>query len=40
MGVQLGGKVICAGLPGCSCGAETAGQQREAVTMLPDDEAQ
>jgi len=31
MGVQLGGKVIWAGLRGCGCGAGTAGQQREAV---------
>jgi hypothetical protein len=35
MGVQLGGKVIWAGLRGCGCGAGTAGQQREAVTVLP-----
>ena len=35
MGVQLGGKVIWAGLRGCGCGAGTAGQQREDVTMLP-----
>jgi len=35
MGVQLGGKVIWAGLRGCGCGAGTAGQQREAVTALP-----
>jgi len=35
MGVQLGGKVIRAGLRGCGCGALTAGQQREAVTVLP-----
>ena len=34
MGVQLGGKVIWAGLRGCGCGAGTAGQQREAVTVL------
>ena len=32
MGVQLGGKVIWAGLRDCGCGAGTAGQQREAVT--------
>ncbi len=35
VGVQLGGKVIWAGLRGCGCGAGTAGQQREAVTVLP-----
>jgi len=35
MGVQLGGKVIWAGLRGCGCAAGTAGQQREAVTMPP-----
>jgi hypothetical protein len=35
MGVQLGGKVIWAGLLGCGCGAETGEQQREAVTVLP-----
>jgi hypothetical protein len=35
MGVQLGGKVIWADLRGYGCGAETAGQQREAVTVLP-----
>ena len=35
MGVQLGGKVIWAGLRGCGCGAGTGGQQREAVTVLP-----
>jgi hypothetical protein len=35
MGVQLGGKVIRAGLRGCGCGAGTAGQPREAVTVLP-----
>jgi hypothetical protein len=35
MGVQLGGKVIWAGLRGCGCSAGTAGQQREAVTVLP-----
>jgi hypothetical protein len=35
MGVQLGGKVIWAGLRGCGCGAGTAGRQREAVTVLP-----
>jgi hypothetical protein len=35
MGVQFGGKVIWAGLRGCGCGAGTAGQQREAVTVLP-----
>jgi len=35
MGVQLGGKVIWAGLRGYGCGAGTAGQQREAVTVLP-----
>ena len=35
MGVQLGGKVIWAGLRGCGCGAGTARQQREAVTVLP-----
>jgi hypothetical protein len=35
MGVQLGGKVIWAGLRGCGCGAGTAGQQREAVAVLP-----
>jgi hypothetical protein len=34
MGVQLGGKVIWAGLRGCGCGAGTAGQ-REDVTVLP-----
>ena len=35
MGVQLGGKVIWAGLLGCGCGAGTGEQQREAVTVLP-----
>jgi hypothetical protein len=37
MGVQLGGKVIWAGLlgGGSGCGAGTGEQQREAVTMLP-----
>ena len=35
MGVQLGGKVIWAGLQGCGCCAGTGGQQREAVTVLP-----
>jgi hypothetical protein len=35
MGVQLGGKVIWAGLPGCGCGAGTGEQQREDVTVLP-----
>jgi hypothetical protein len=35
MGVQLGGKVIWAGLRGCGCGAGTGEQQREAVTVLP-----
>jgi hypothetical protein len=35
MGVQLGGKVIWAGLLGCACGAGTGEQQREAVTVLP-----
>ena len=35
MGVQLGGKVIGAGLRGCGCGAGTGGQQRKAVTVLP-----
>jgi len=35
MGVQLGGKVIWAGLQGCGCGAGTGEQQREAVTVLP-----
>jgi hypothetical protein len=35
VGVQLGGKVIWAGLGGCGCGAGTAGQQREAVAVLP-----
>ena len=35
MGVQLGGKVIWAGLRGCGCGAGTGVQQREAVTVLP-----
>ncbi len=34
MGVQLGGKVIGAGLRGCGCGAGTGGQQREVVTVL------
>ncbi len=32
---QLGGNVIWVGLRGCGCGAGTAGQQREAVTVLP-----
>ena len=35
MGVQLGGKVIWAGLRGCASGAGTGEQQREAVTVLP-----
>lgn len=35
MGVQLGGKVIWAGLLGCGCGAGTGEQQREAVAVLP-----
>jgi len=35
MGVQLGCKVIWAGLRGCGCGAGTAWQQQEDVTMLP-----
>ncbi len=35
MGVQLGGKVIWAGLLGCGRGAGTGEQQREAVTVLP-----
>ena len=35
MGVQLGAKVIWAGLRGCGCDAGTGGQQREAVTVLP-----
>ena len=35
MGVQLGGKVIWAGLRGGGCGAGTSGQQREAVAVLP-----
>ena len=35
MGVQLGGKVIWAGLRGCGCSAGTAGQQREDVTVPP-----
>jgi hypothetical protein len=39
MGVQLGGEVIWAGSQGCGCGAGTSGQQREAVTGLPDDGA-
>jgi hypothetical protein len=34
MGVQLGGKVIWAGLRGRGCGAGTGEQQREAVTVL------
>ena len=34
MGVQLGGKVTCAGLRGCGCGARTGEQKREAVTVL------
>ena len=34
-GVQLGGKVIWAGLLGCGCGAGTGEQQREAVPVLP-----
>ena len=34
MGVQLGGKVIWAGLRGCGCGTGTAGQQQEDVTVL------
>jgi hypothetical protein len=32
-------RVIWAGLRGCGGGAGTGGQQREAVTVLPDDEA-
>ena len=35
MGVLLGGEVIGAGLRGCGCGAGTAGEQREAVTVRP-----
>ena len=35
MGIQLGGKVIGAGLLGCGCGAGTGEQQRKAVTVLP-----
>jgi hypothetical protein len=37
MGVQLGGKVIWAGLLGCGCGcgAGTGEEQREDVTVLP-----
>ena len=39
MGVQLGGKVIWAGLRGCGCGAGTGGQQRRLSLCFPDDEA-
>jgi len=35
MGLQLGGKVIGAGLRGCGCGAGDYQQKREAVTVLP-----
>ena len=37
MGVQLGGKIIWAGFPGCDRGAGTAGQQPEPAAMLPDE---
>ncbi len=39
MGVQLGGKVIWAGLRGSGCAAGTSGQQREAVPCSRDDKA-
>ncbi len=39
MGVQLGGKVIWAGLPGCGCGRGLASGSGRLSPCLPDDEA-
>jgi hypothetical protein len=39
MGVQLGGKVIWAGLLGCGCGAGTDGSSGRLSPCFPDDEA-